>query len=52
MHPYLFCVIFQACMEAEIAAEQGRKREAALHAALQAEKRFVCVCVCIRLSCR
>jgi hypothetical protein len=32
-------------MEAEIAAEQGRKREAALHAALQAEKRFVCVCV-------
>jgi hypothetical protein len=27
-------------MEAEIAAEQGRKREAALHAALQAEKRF------------
>ena len=27
-------------MEAEIAVEQGRKREAALHAALQAEKRF------------
>jgi len=47
MHPYLSCVIFQACMEAEIAAEQGRKREAALHAALQAEKRFMCVYVYI-----